>query len=231
MDITYRPLRKEDHAAVNAIIEKTWYDPEIVEGSYTERHYNKAVLYNYLLWTNFTLVAECEGKIAGFIFGRCDTLPCFRYYLHNVFRMWYERAALLFSRAGRIELENIRITDKADFDLLREHAHEFDGELCLFDVAEGYQKHGIGRELIRRFNDFMRDNGAHSYYLYTDTYCNTEFYDHNDFMRISAETVNFVDENDGESLPVYYLYKYDLGITENERNACMNASYKSTAKD
>ena len=59
----------------------------------------------------------------------------------------------------------------------------YDGVLTLFAVNEACRGAGIGRELLRQAESYLLDHGVQRIYLYTDSTCNTAFYDRHGFCR------------------------------------------------
>lgn len=217
---------------------ETWRLDDDVDDRKSLNYYQDAYFYSYLANSNYCEVAVADGIVVGFLLGRCDNLRRIKGYMKYMYRYNLARIHLLLRPGGREGLEIINKTVHVDKKLLSDHYDEFDGELCLFAVSGTHRKLGIGQRLLGHFHDFMRENKAKSYYLYTDTYCDIKFYEQNGFELVSLDTVDFGDEEDdddderteddsatspydaegdGESkpLPKYMLYKYNLNKKRN----------------
>lgn len=240
MDIEFRQAKKADLPAVREIMSETWRLDDDVDDRGSLDYYQDAYFYSYLANSNYCEVAVAGGRVVGFLLGRCDSLRRMRGYLRYIFRYNLARIHLLLRPGGREGLDIINKTVHVDKKLLRDHYDEFDGELCLFAVADTHRKHGIGQRLLAHFHDFMRANGVGSYYLYTDTYCDIKFYEQNGFELVSLDTVDFGEdeengadaeeggasdagndcdnESDARPLPKYMLYKYNLHKKRNTGN-------------
>jgi GNAT superfamily N-acetyltransferase len=210
MNLKFRKIKVSDYRAIKDIMSEIWHLDEDVEDRRSLAFYENAYLYFYLGNSNYYEVAVADGKVVGYLMGRCDYVKTGAAHARYWIRYYMAKLRLFFSSSGREGLEIINKTLHVDNKLLRDHANEFDGELCLFAVSQEYRKHGIGIMLLEHFHEFMRKNGAESYYLYTDTYCDTKFYDQNGFELISLDTVDFGDEEEGVRLPKYMLYKYNI---------------------
>lgn len=70
--------------------------------------------------------------------------------------------------------------------LLKQHHLSFDAEIVLFATANKYQKMGIGNYLFNWAKEKIRQEKCLSYYLYTDTSCHYEYYDHQGMERIGS---------------------------------------------
>lgn len=218
MDLRYRPLRKSDYTALQKIICEAWDFSAYVKGAGTLRHYQDIFLSEYLARSNYTEAAVLNGSVVGFLLGRCDKVSCAAPRRKHAPLCFASKLALLFSRSGRFALRILRITDHVNRKLIKDHANDFDGELCLFAVTAHLKKQGIGRELLSHFHVFMRSKGAENYFLYTDTYCNVGFYERMGYALVSLDTVDFGSE--WKELPKYLLYTYDLSKNPQSAEIC-----------
>ena len=89
------------------------------------------------------------------------------------------------------------------------HKGEFNGVLTLFAVTESARGHGVGKQLWSNLKDYLVTKGATKIYLYTDSTCNTGFYDKQGFQCI--ENQNLIVTRDQKKCDMeVYLYSYEL---------------------
>lgn len=208
MDIQFRCYDKKDCSNIEKIIDDTWEISEYIRDPWTLKNYLSTYFHSYLAESNYTEIAEVNGEIAGFLLGRCNKLSCIRPFLQYKPSNCLTMAELALTQYGRIGLKILHITNRTNSTLIRNHAHEFDGELCLFVVAPKFKGHGIGTQLLNHFHTFMRNNEAANYFVYTDTYSNIGFYEKAGYSLVSSDTVVFEDEDNEPSK--YLLYGYNL---------------------
>lgn len=67
-------------------------------------------------------------------------------------------------------------------------------ELRLLIVSKDCKGMGLGRLLLRRAADILRENGLNGLFFYTDTDCNFGFYDHLGARRVGYKDVLCMDE-------------------------------------
>lgn len=83
--------------------------------------------------------------------------------------------------------------------MLKKSGLAYDGEIVLLVVSRDYQGQGVGRFLMDLAKKVFQHEGCHGYYLYTDTSCHYQFYDHIGMERVFS----LKRESDGFEL---YLY-------------------------
>lgn len=93
--------------------------------------------------------------------------------------------------------------------LIADHKHDFDGVLTLFAVSEKSRGLGIGTTLLLGFKEYLNRNKVKQIYLYTDSSCNTGFYDSQGFQQIEKANLNIANNKHLKSLEVY-LYSLNL---------------------
>ena len=101
-----------------------------------------------------------------------------------------------------------KINETYDY-FLENSKEEYDGVLSLFIVSEEVRGCGIGKELIRKFKSYLNNEGVEKIYLFTDSFCNYEFYDHLGFKRKNKKIINYLRNNKRNNLDIY-LYSYEL---------------------
>lgn len=155
-------------------------------------------------------VALCEGKVAGFLFGRINRrcgilhkirmqiyMPCIALYFLLLVQRRMKDPSLFMSKFIETEGE------------ARRSGKGFDGEVVLFVVDDAYRGRGIGRQLMNRFLAHAGESGAGVIYLYTDVESNWRFYEHYGYQLHATFNDPFVSYLRGEKL-TGSVYKYRL---------------------
>lgn len=210
--IKFRQVTRADYAKLETLIRKTWGS----KASYPapiKRALRKINLYHYLSEQNYNRLAIWQGEIVGIILGRSEHLPYLPGKLRHLAPLLWNKAKLLACPNGRRILRNHLAEARADRALPRSAKKEFDGELVLFITDPSMQRHGIGSALLRRFYQFMRQNGCQNIYLFTDTSCNYGFYQRKGYRRIAEKCVCYQSAN-GPKKENHFLYTKNLGHGE-----------------
>ena len=210
--IKFRQVTRADYAKLETLIRKTWGS----KASYPapiKRALRKINLYHYLSEQNYNRLAIWQGEIVGIILGRSEHLPYLPGKLRHLAPLLWNKAKLLACPNGRRILRNHLAEARADRALPRSAKKEFDGELVLFITDPSMQRHGIGSALLRRFYQFMRQNGCQNIYLFTDTSCNYGFYQRKGYRRIAEKCVCYQSAN-GPKKENHFLYTNNLGHGE-----------------
>jgi ribosomal protein S18 acetylase RimI-like enzyme len=88
-----------------------------------------------------------------------------------------------------------------------------DNELLLFAVSPEARGHGTGKALVSEMERRMRDAGAHSYWLQTDTTCSWQWYESHGYERVA----------DVELSEEFVMPPVPLPLDANAREADTNA--------
>lgn len=183
--VTIRALKKEDYPQVEQIISDTWHYQMLSPDPKDAAHMARLYLRSGLVRHTFARVAVKNGRILGILLGR-HHLSAPRFRIRAKLSMLYSACLLLSSKQGRKIARLFSGFDAADKQLLENTHTDFDGELVLFALAGPARGHGIGKALLAEFLAYMKKEQAKQFFLFTDTTCTYEFYEHNGFQRIGA---------------------------------------------
>lgn len=203
MEVKYRKMEKKDYKSVQMLIRKAWYD-EYEYNDSIKNLYAKGYFYQCYGASNYSVVATVDDEVVGFIFGRYRDVSVFKK-VKTFFLFVYIWFLLVFTKAGRRGIRVGQITNKADKALLKGTKKEFDGELALFIVSDKYQRMGIGSKLQNDYYQFMKNNNAKNYYLYTDTFSDYTYYEKRGYKRLNTISLTFNFDNDDKN--EYYIYE------------------------
>ena len=177
-DIIYRELLKEDIQDICAIIDQTWDMNKYTDDQKTAEGLLEVYLTSYLVRSNFEEVAVLDGKVVGVILGRNESTFIDKDSEHYDIMEAFKKKGFPITEKENIASKYISRIDDADRQMLNKHVGEFDAELNLFIVDGEYRGMGIGKRLFADFIRFLKYNGAKNLYLFTDDFCNVEFYVH-----------------------------------------------------
>ena len=184
--ITYRPYLPQDFKSLSDVINITWGHEKTYSPTAAVRLSN-AYLRLCLTEQTFTQVALNDGHPIGIIMG--NSFRSSHKSLKNGLQAKW--ALLLLSltaegrRAGHFYEEIDRIYDK----LLSGQPCDYEGELSFFAIHPDYHGIGIGKELYRRFFNYMNSENIQHFYVFTDTTCNFGFYESRNMLRCGTEEV------------------------------------------
>ncbi len=91
-----------------------------------------------------------------------------------------------------------------------------DTELELFVVSPAYRAHGVGKALMAAFEERLRELGAESFWLQTDSTCTWQWYDAHGYARVADVELSAdypmppTGVVEGEPAPHVFMYKKEL---------------------
>lgn len=201
--ITYRPYLPQDFKSLSDVINITWGHEKTYSPTAAVRLSN-AYLRLCLTEQTFTQVALNDGKPIGIIMG--NSFRSSHKFLKNGLQAKW--ALLLLSltaegrRAGHFYEEIDRIYDK----LLSGQPRDYEGELSFFAIHPDYRGLGIGKELYRRFFEYMNSENIRHFYVFTDTTCNFGFYESRNMLRCGTEEVELQVNRKPEKF-LFFIYE------------------------
>ena len=212
--ITYRRYRGSDFAALAEIVKITWSYDKLC-GEKTAPRLAKTYLYWCLAEQTYMQVAEKNGKPVGIIMGNNFSHHCGK--LRFRMRAVLSGLLLRMSKDGRKASAFFDEVDRIYKRLMESGGRKYDGELTFFVMSPDARGKGAGKELFRRFKEYMAGTGARRYYVYTDTSCNYGFYESRGMKLRGSETAMF--EREHGSQP-FTFFLYDNGEEEGVKCGC-----------
>ena len=212
-DIIFRSLKSTDLESMAEILSETWDF-----GTYEDESAAKALRLVYLLKNAKSateiLVAEKEGAVFGYLFGRIPHRPqnenC--EYLTESFKEatsdWVTHTNESERSAWETEWHEIEAWYKERYSELGETAKNA-SYIDLFMVTKAARGCGIGSKL---FNEFMRrhklSNPDQYVLLQTDTWCGWGFYEKKGFTRLAELPVKnpVTWDKENYAAQAYFLY-------------------------
>lgn len=186
-DITLRSFEPADISRVRGMFCQAFELDCYSKSRFAMRHLLDHYLYGYLREADFAIAACVNGAVAGFLLGCGQRRRGNRIY--SLLRA-YHRLFLPFSRGGRGYMRCKQLIDQADASL-KAAAPEADGELMLFVVRPEDRSLGTGREMLRAFRKWLIRRDAHTMQLFTDDYCDVDYYRARGYEQLGVRHIEF----------------------------------------
>lgn len=204
--VRYRPFEDGDFEGLVPIMQGLWHTKrDDVEFSRLEAEDDLA---HMLSKANFSQVALVDDAVCGIVLARAGEIE----------PAWLARWQGVQDRA-REEMRALSPEHYAEFmafvegegstnrGLLEASGLAGGGEVVLLALSPAARGLGVGRALVEAARAHLAVRGALPGYLYTDTSCTWQFYEHLGFMR-AAEHIATPEEQ-GIIEPEMYLYRLD----------------------
>lgn len=206
MELTLREYRKEDSAALEQIIRRTWKYDELCCPSTAGR---MAALFLSACLTDhtFSRVAVSSGRPVGIILA--DNKAKHKFMPGLQLRYLKDAAALFLSKDGRKVSKFFKTINDTDRQLLSSCGKKYPAELALFAVDPDFRGLGVGKRLFQSVLDYLHGQQLDEFYLFTDTTCNYGFYEHQGMTRKNETLLTF--NINGRSFKTnFFIYDYKL---------------------
>lgn len=205
MTIEYRAMQISDVDRIADILAGTWH--EYATGEVAHLH-GLIDLATYALRHTYSQVAVMDGQVEGVILARAG-MPS-----DEETKPWQDIIDASYKRADEIDkqstddLRNFLAAEyAADGELLRESACNPDFELVVFVVSPETRGHGVGTKLMASAMLYLESQGAETGYLFTDTSCIWEYYEHRGMRRAAERTY----DSETPILPErMFVYEFDV---------------------
>lgn len=214
--IQYRPIEPKDYEAVSEIIGQSFGFAAYVADASVLAAFKKQYLYSCLAEATYTCVTEQQGVVVGIIMGKADSQYCFFPHVPAFINLlWYSLKMWWLAGKRKIAFTDYQTIHKIYRRFDCKHAGEFDGVLTLFAVTKESRGLGIGKHLWHGLQEYLQKQRVQKIYLYTDSACNTGFYDSQNFQRMEEEKTTVIRGNQKAEMTIYL---YGREIEKNERH-------------
>lgn len=205
-EINMRNYKKSDAKKIQDIIRQTWkYD--LFCSPKTADKLARVYLYSCLNNQTFIRVATINDMPIGIIMGK-DINHHRRMSVYKI-KQFFSIMSLYVRTEGR-EISKIfsKVSD-IDKQLLNSSNKKYDGEVSFFAVDEDYRGLGIGKKLFNELITYMKKQNISNCYLYTDTSCNYNFYEHMGMKKVVTKSFKFDIENYSNQMS-FFLFDAEL---------------------
>lgn len=182
--IIYRTLEKRDYSAIENLIDSSFDLHRYLIDGKTLTYMKHAYLQGCLAEQTYCRVAERDGSVIGVIMGKADK----RYRMGShagagLAALWYNLCMGAAARRSGYHVDEYQALHRIYRDFLNGRKEMYDGVLTLFAVRKDCRGMGVGTGLLDELQNYYHSCGVKKVYLYTDSSCNTGFYDSHGFVR------------------------------------------------
>ncbi len=203
--IVTREFQRKDADALKNIIAETWHYNELCPPKTADRLAG-VYLNSCLANQTYTRTALIDGIPVGIIMGKNKNVH--KCPLKYRIRQMTSIIRLFFNKEGRQISKIFGCVTEIDKELLAENRRDYVGEVAFFAVDSRYRGQGIGKKLFQELLKYMKDENIKTFYLFTDTSCNYQFYEHQGMVRC-CERNHIFNIKGRKSNMSFYLYEYD----------------------
>lgn len=205
--VEYRPFEPADLPGIARILGGIWWkDAGSAEAVAALGACDFASYYARATWSQ---VAVVDGAAAGIVLARAgDADADHRERWRAAFDESLAAARSICLQAAEGMEAYLEVEERIDARLLAESGCAPGFELVLFAVGEATRGLGVGKRLLNDAEAYLKAVGAPGYYLFTDTSCTWQFYEHRGLRR-AARFVSDPAERD-VLCDEYYVYAADF---------------------
>lgn len=204
--LKFRPYQPSDRPSLTAIICQSWHYDRFASPK-TASRMARLFLDSCLANQTATCVAERDGTPIGVIMVKnCHAHRLRPKYLLALLR---SLAALYITSEGRHVMKIFKGVQAVDKVLLADCERDYDGELSFFAIDQKSRGLGLGRTLFEKAVNEMKTDGLRDFYLFTDTSCNWQFYEHLGLTRRQARSQILQIEGERTEM-TFFFYDYTL---------------------
>lgn len=207
-EIVYRELVKKDYPFVENLIDKSFGLYQYVPDETTLAQFKHTYLQTCLAEQTYCQVAEKNGKVVGVIMGKANVdYRLTAHILPIASGIWHTLRMKFMARRCGCSTSDYEHLHKVYREFLSGRSDKYDGILTLFAVDETCRGMGIGRKLLQELEKYFWAKEVSRIYLYTDSTCNTGFYDSHGFSGIDERTIQVTRDGQKVDLEVFFYEK------------------------
>ncbi|MDO4436396.1 MAG: GNAT family N-acetyltransferase [Coriobacteriaceae bacterium] len=206
--VTYRPFIEDDFEEIARILQEAWHT-EVPSEEYGFLEACNDLAYSLSI-SSFSQVALVDGVPRGIVLAR----PEAKRVQQN--KRWFTISKDYFRRMRTLEPEaaahywrSIELTGAKNDKLIANSAFADANEITLLAVSKSARGMGLGGVLADAATSFLSEAGASKIFLYTDTDCTWQFYEHRGFKRAGT----YRSTRDERRLLPKELYVYGLDLS------------------
>lgn len=206
--VIYRELKKKDYPEIENLIVNSFGLNHYLTDEVALSYMKHAYLQGCLAEQTFCRIAELNGKVVGVIMGKANN----QYKIgHHIIpfcaALWHNLRMELVAKRNGFNIKDYQYLHKIYHDFLKESPVQYDGTLSLFAVDAKCRGFGVGTTLLNKMEEYYRSCGVKKIYLYTDSTCNTNFYDRHGFLRAAQKDLSMKQDNKPLQLNVFLYEK------------------------
>lgn len=186
MQLEFRDFAPRDLDTFATVVGRVFKDDTYTDNPELTRCLLRHELIDYLRHQNYAKVVVEGDKPVGILIAEVGEKKLRRPFLLEALDC---HLRLLCHRAGRTYLRYRRGLRHTDMRLLT--GQRYHAELRLFIVVEGYRNLGIGHKLLLDFQKACAQHRIKEYFLFTDSYCDVDYYKERGFHLVAERTYDF----------------------------------------
>ena len=205
-----RELRQEDIYDCITIVDAVWRFKEIFQPIELAELFLDIYTMGSLAGSNYGIVAEENGRVIGFLFGKSSTGKLYqtkysgiRGQIRLLIDLFRITNVTLKRKLGYIGKINTHEINRRKAEPKREY------EVNLFAVFPDLQGKGVGKDLMNSYINRCKKDGVNRITLDTDEECNYKFYEHFGYKKI-AEFYSPIQEMYSQKSGTSYVYELKI---------------------
>lgn len=200
MELEIRPLRRKDYSKVISFAMRGMHFERYFDSKLLLHMYGHSFWYGELSHATQITAAYYGDELAGVLLADMNGEPKA---FHSVW--WNLYLAVIDFLADRLDKDGINSYYSANKKMLREYAknHQLDGEICFLAANPDLKIKGVGTFLLNELK--RREPGKHVY-VYTDSNCTYQFYEHRGFEKVGDEMIGMDLPDKGDVPLECFLY-------------------------
>lgn len=179
----YRLFLWTDIKEIVFMINEVWQLDQLCGSQDKGMIFSKIYLFEVLKDVTDIYVAVDQGNIAGMIMLSIKSHMKLNIPIHYQ-KYLNDTLDLLSDEVGQYK-NVVRDYKKQCLSLLQNSSWHFDAEIVLFAVGQKYQYKEIGSQLFALAKEKFYQENCQSFYLYSDTSCNYEYYHNHNMKRLA----------------------------------------------
>jgi GNAT superfamily N-acetyltransferase len=210
--IIFKKYDKSDNEAFERTLENVWNYHEYTDNETIRRLFIKTDVYKSLCESDYKECVYVDGLFAGIVLGKISPIKAM--FINGVYYLKFLKYVLLLkvhSNESRHILKNFKVVYKVYKALLKKKQKYVKSELILFMVDPLFQRQGLGKLLVERFEKALIKKSKKNYFLFTDSQCNYEFYETNLYTKVEQESTSESLKNGQRELTIMLYSKHLRG--------------------
>lgn len=209
-NIKYRAIEEKDYNEVGEILNQAFGLFKYMPDEKMLENFKLQYVYSCLTEATYTSVAEKDGRVVGIIMGNAKSdYNVFSHFSYIFKTILYSLKMGWHGRKYKKQMKEYKKLHRIYHEFSKKHKNDFDGVLTLFAVDKDCQGLGVGKTLLKGLFEYLKKQNIKNIYLYTDTTCNYNFYEHRGFKRLEEQTLELTREEKNFQMDVF-LYNYNF---------------------
>jgi GNAT superfamily N-acetyltransferase len=183
MQLKIKTLQRKDYRKAIQFAQVGMHFNQYMDSPWLVSLYTRYFWYQELLKATKIIAVYDEHQLAGVLLAKMKgEQPQYHSFWNRLYVKFFELVEKYFSKDVGESYEDANARMLARY----QSEHDPDGEILFLAANPEIQAKGIGSTLL---NEFERQVAGKQIFLYTDSGCTYQFYDHRDFTRFESTTI------------------------------------------